>query len=85
MVAPVPLGWDGICAAPDIDRVSLFGPGQGGLKRSPAGYVLVDAVTGIDSPQRRIWERPLSGIEAIALIDKRGLCCPKHKRFYVVI
>jgi len=67
MVMPVPIGRDGIGAAPDIDGVSLFGPGQGGLKRFPAGYVLVDTVTGIDSPQRRIWKRPLPGIEAIAL------------------
>src|ERR1043166_3185464 len=78
MVMPVPLGRDGIGAAPDIDRVSLC---QGGLKRFPASYVLVDTVTCIDSPQRRIWERPLSGIEAIALIDKRPGIPPLLRSF----
>jgi hypothetical protein len=37
------------------------------------------------APERRIGKIPLSGVKTIALVDKRGLCCPKHKRFYVVI
>ena len=49
MVVAVPLGWNRIGTAPEVDDVACFGPCQSRLKRFPTGNVRIDAIPGIDA------------------------------------
>jgi hypothetical protein len=67
MVIAVPFWRNVLRTTPDVNDVSLFRFAERWFKRLPTCYVLIDTVPGIDSPQRRIWKRPLSGIKAVPL------------------
>ena len=72
MVVAVPLGWNRIGTAPEVDDVAIFGLCESRLKRFPTGDVCINAVPSIDAAQGRIRKVPLARIEAISLIDKTG-------------
>jgi len=70
-------------AAPKIGCAGALGPAQCRIKIFPSCNPGVDDRVGEDSAQRRIAEGPVAAVEAVALVDKLGLCFQKHKPSYV--
>lgn len=70
-IAGPPIFRQPFCELPKLGVVHLLGAAKDRLKRVPSRHLLIDAITGVCAPERRIGKIPLSGVKAIALIDKR--------------
>ena len=63
----VPLFWNVGATLPDRTCIHLLGPTERRLKRLPYHDTLVRAVVRVRASKGRVGERPLAGIEAVAL------------------
>src|SRR5579859_7696629 len=68
----VPLRWNFLRDVPDCGLVYLFDPGKRWFKCFPSGHSFVNGVVGEGSPERRVLEIPLAGIEAVSLVNEDG-------------
>ena len=84
-IAGPPIFRQPFCELPKLGVVHLLSAAKDRLKRVPSRHLLIDAITGVCAPERRIGKIPLSGVKTIALVNENRLCCRKHKRLYVVV
>src|SRR5579862_625876 len=76
----VPFLWNLSCDSPDLLNLNSLRTAECRLERIPVRDVLVNAVSGVDSAQRRVRKTPLARVETIALVDEgsevsvRALC-----------
>ena len=56
-----------LCESPKLGAVYLLSAAKDRLKGLPSSYVLIDTISGIDPPERRVGEIPFRAVEAISL------------------
>ncbi len=71
IVVLVPFGWNVLRATGNFRNRHFFQACQPRLKTLPPSHADVDVIPQEYSPQRRIGETPLAGIETVALVDER--------------
>src|SRR6185312_9009237 len=72
LVLLIPFGWNTGRDTPNGINIHFFGAGEGRLECFPIPHVLINTVSRIDTPERRVWEAPFARVKAIALINEHG-------------